>query len=199
MNYEIIDKLVSSTISEIFEGKVLSTMGDNDKALEIYKYLTKTISYDFPLLEQRKKRGRVNLFQEMVDVFEKHTGICSSLSQVYKLLLESVNIESKAIICNDGNPVLHQLLIVKDKESDKWIFSDITRGIIFKNEEGLANFSYGLDRCPSINQEILGVLPEMIYDGVLRRNIDRQENFAYLNNFSLFDLPNNVLNNEKVK
>lgn len=198
MNYEVIDGLVSSTISKIFEGKDLSIMKDNDKALEIYKYLTKTISYDFPLLDQRQKRGRVNLFQEMVDVFEKHTGICSSLSQVYKLLLESVNIESKAVICNDGNPVLHQLLIVKDKETDKWYLSDVTRGIIIKNE-GLSNFSYGLDRCPSINQEILGVLPEAIYDGVLKRTIDRQEDLDHLNDFSLFDLPNNVLNNAKVK
>jgi hypothetical protein len=198
MNYEMIDELVSNTISKIFESKDLATLSDDDKAQAIYKYLTTTTSYDFPLLEQRKKRGPVNLLREMMNVFVNHTGICSALSQAYKLLLEKVGIGAKAVIVNDGNPVLHQLLIIKNKVEDNWYISDVTRGILYK-EEGMDNFAYGLDRCEAINQRLLGFLPDSLYDAVFGKKVKRNEDFTKLNEFSLLDLPNNIMQNSKVK
>jgi hypothetical protein len=198
MNYVMIDELVSSTINKIFENCDLSTLSDDDKVQAIYKYLIKTTSYDFPLLEQRQRRGHVNLLQEMLNVFQKHTGICSALSQVYKLLLEKDDIEAKAVIVNDGNPVLHQLLIIKNKANDNWYISDVTRGILYKEEE-MDNFAYGLDRCEVINQRLLGFLPDSLYDAVFGRKIKRNEDLTKLNEFSLLDLPSNIMQNSKTK
>jgi hypothetical protein len=199
MTYDVIDNLVDNTINKIFEGKDLSQLNDYDKALLIYQYLINTISYDYLLLERRHKRsGPDNLLQEVLDVFEKHTGICSSMSQVYKLLLEKVNIQSVTVICNDGNPVSHQLLAIKNKDDNSWYFSDVTRGIIYK-DEGLDNFCYGLDRCSYVNQKMLGTFPDSLYDAVFDRKIDRGEGRLQFNEFSLCYLPEKIIVGRQVK
>ena len=199
MTFEKINQLVENEINIIFNNLDISQMSNYEKELIIYNHLIQTKEYDYDLLEKRKRRGPVNLLQEVFDVFEKQIGICSSLSHVYKLLLEKLGIEAKTVICNDGNPVFHQLIIIKNNIDNKWYFSDVTRGIIYKVEK-LDNFLYGYDRCKYINQEMMGILPDTLYDAVFKRNVDREdENMLKLNENNLFDLPENIYEREKVR
>lgn len=196
---EKLERLIDDKIKDIFSDNELLTLSDIDKALRIYQYLSSNVTYNFPLLERKiKKAGRVDPAQEVFNIFEKGTGICSSLSQAYRLLLERVNIKAQAVICDDGNLVLHQLLIIKNNDDNTWFFSDVTRGILYK-EEGLDNFSYGLDRCGSINQKMLGILPGGVYDAFLKRKIIREMNLSQLNDHCLFDLPENIINNIRIR
>lgn len=194
-----LQKLIDDKIKVIFKDDELLTLSDVDKAFKIYQYLFSNVTYNFPLLERKIKRtGRIDLVQEVFNIFEKGTGIGSSLSQAYRLLLEKVNVESRAVICDGGYPVLHQLLIIKNKEDDTWLFSDATRGILCK-EEGFDNFLYDSDRAESINQKMLGILPEEVYDAFLGRERIRKMNLSQLNDHCLFNLPENTINNIKIR
>src|SRR5690554_586157 len=122
MNYVKLMELVNNTIKEVFLNDI-NKISETEKAFLIYKKIVEETTYDFELLESRKRRGPVNLLMEVFDVFINKKGVCSSLSQAYKLLLEQVGIEAKAVICDDGNEVLHQLLIIKENENDVWYFS----------------------------------------------------------------------------
>lgn len=195
MDYDKLVKLVNNMIEDLFPNGT-QELNDREKALLIYKKLTNEPTYDFELLESRKRRGPVNLLMEVFDVFINKKGVCSSLSQAYKLILEQVGIEAKAVICDDGNEVLHQLLMIKDNESDTWYFSDVTRGILYKNE-GLSNFSYGYDRCNLINQKMLGYLPECLYDAVYNRETKKSGELEKLNSSNLCDLPTNIILEDK--
>ncbi len=201
MRWNMIKILVDAMHQEIFKTKEQTSFNDEEKSFYIYKYLVENIKYDYKLLKDREQNAltkeirnkkAVNNYDEIMNVFTNKKGICSSISQVYKLLLEKSNIESKAIICNDGNLVKHQLNLVK--RNNAWTFDDVTRGIIYKNE-GLENFNYNYERCPIINQTILGVLPEDYYDAVLGREEKRMP--EPFNEFSLYNLPLGVINKEK--
>ena len=195
MNYVKLMELVNNTIKEVFLNDI-NKISETEKAFLIYKKIVEETAYDFELLESRKKRGPVNLLMEVFDVFINKKGVCSSLSQAYKLLLEQVGIEAKAVICDDGNEVLHQLLIIKENENDVWYFSDVTRGILYKNE-GLSNFLYGYERCNLINQKMLGCLPECLYDAVYNRETKKSGELEKLNSSNLCDLPTNIILEDK--
>ena len=53
---------------------------------------------------------------ELYDVIYTKVGICNSISQYYKLLLEKVGIKSHCVICDDGTEVKHQMTLIYDKD-----------------------------------------------------------------------------------
>ena len=114
MDYDKLVKLVNNMIEDLFPNGT-QELNDREKALLIYKKLTNETTYDFELLESRKRRGPVNLLMEVFDVFINKKGLFIT-SQAYKFFRTLVL--NKAVICDD----FHQLLMIKDNESDLVFF-----------------------------------------------------------------------------
>lgn len=182
ITYEDIDNELNSTIAKIFANDDLKSLSAYEKRNRIFRYLTKSISYDFNKLEQirstaegGKRYGR-NLQKEFQSVVFKKIGICNAISQFYKLLLEKVGIKAFCVICDDGTAVFHQLNLVYDKENDCYSFDDVTSVIVGRGTEE-EYFDYDLDFAHSVNQgnrEVLDnqnhiVLSEQIVNFVAMR------------------------------
>ena len=90
-------------------------------------------------------------YEELKDVVFNNKGICSSISQYYKLLLEEVGIKSYCVICDDGTPVNHELSLVYDKDSGSYSFDDVTSVIVKRGTEE-EFFDYDLEYAKSKNQ-----------------------------------------------
>lgn len=188
-NSEFIDNLINKLFYQIFDNKDLKQLSNLEKRLEIYMYLVNHIKYDYLLLETRKKRGPVNNYQEIVDVLTKDTGICSSISQVYKLLLEKINIESICFCCNDTTEIFHQILLVK--ENNSYSFDDITSVIVGRND--LFNcFGYDVSYANMVHKQtdFFG-LPSEIIDAIIGRKTKKYNERKNQEGFVL--LPANIL------
>lgn len=133
---ENLEKKLSQTINNIFIGHNLYLLSDYEKRSIIFDYLTNELSYDFELLDKiidceiNKTKITRNPAQELFDVINTNKGICNSISQYYKLLLEQVGIKSHCLICDDGTEIKHQLTLVYDKDNDIFSFDDVTSVIV---------------------------------------------------------------------
>ncbi|MBQ7105111.1 MAG: hypothetical protein IJN90_04570 [Bacilli bacterium] len=154
---ENLEKKLSQTINNIFIGHNLYLLSDYEKRSIIFDYLTNELSYDFELLDKiidceiNKTKITRNPAQELFDVINTNKGICNSISQYYKLLLEQVGIKSHCLICDDGTEVKHQLTLVYDKDNDIFSFDDVT-SVIVKRGTKEDFFDYDLDTANRLNQ-----------------------------------------------
>lgn len=156
-NWEEINEKIVKTTHKIFEGHNLETLSDYAKRNMIYDYLTKELGYDFDLLEKiyhaeiNKTSITRNPIKELKDVLDTNIGICNSISQYYKLLLETVGIEAHCVICDDGTAVKHQLNLVYDKDNDSYSFDDVT-SVIVKRGSKEDYFDYDRKQANSMDQ-----------------------------------------------
>lgn len=148
---------INETIRHIFKDVDLSLLSAYQKRQTIFSYLCGCLKYDFDLLEKihnnavNKTKIFRNPREELKDVVFNNKGICSSISQYYKLLLEEVGIKSYCVICDDGTPVNHQLSFVYDNDSEFYSFDDVTSVIVKKGTEE-EFFDYDLEYAKSKNQ-----------------------------------------------
>ena len=152
-----IDSELDKTISQIFKRQRLRRLNDYEKRNMIFDYLTENISYDFDLLEKirdceiNKNKIRRDPVMELYDVIYTKVGICNSISQYYKLLLEKVGIKSHCVICDDGTEVKHQMTLVYDKDRDTYSFDDVT-SVIVKRGTKEDYFDYDREQANSMDQ-----------------------------------------------
>ncbi|MDD3048956.1 MAG: hypothetical protein PHQ89_03135 [Bacilli bacterium] len=189
MEYKDLDLLVDKKIKEIFKDVDYNDLSIYDRRLYIYDYLTDNVNYDYKLLclKINKKSSNDN-FQEVVDVFEKQTGVCNGITQAYKLLLEKVNVEVGAIV-GKANNIPHQLALVKN--NDNWSFDDPARGAMNKNEKW-NYYDYDYEYATQIKQQEDGILPEMIYDLFFNRESKENNLFERKKGKPYYEMPDNI-------
>lgn len=130
------NNIIIANIKKIFKHKKLSKLSDYEKRALIFAHVCKTISYDYDKLAQitnfavNKVRISRNPQTELESVLFNQTGICNSISQYYKLLLEQAGIPAYCVICDDGTPVKHQLNLVYNKDTNTFSFDDTTSVIV---------------------------------------------------------------------
>ena len=151
------NKYFENKLSEILKNEQISQLSQYEKRQRIFSHLCDIIRYDFDLLykindnEVNKTKIKRNPKEELQNVINNNIGICSSISQYYKLLLEQVGIKSYCVICDDGTPVYHQLTLVYDNESGTYSFDDIT-SVIVKRGEKQDFFDYDIEYAKSKGQ-----------------------------------------------
>lgn len=182
MNKEIEDK-INGTIKSIFSNVDISSLSQYEKRQKIFSYLCDSLKYDFELLnkihdnEVNKTKFKRNLVVELNNTILNGIGICSSISQYYKLLLEQVDIKSYCVVCDDGTPVNHQLTLVYDIGNDSYSFDDVTSVIVGRGEKK-DFFDYDIVQAKSKgqgNKEIMDseqfvILPEDYVDFLVGRD-----------------------------
>ncbi len=201
INHKNVDYLFNEMLNDIFKDINLSSLNDYEKSFYVYDYLTKNIAFDDELWNEKKNLTKIkdsserikkakNIpphFQQIINVFLLKKGICSSLSQVYKVLLEKLGIIAVAVIGYDEDD-LHQLILVK--RGTNWSFDDITLGII-KPEKRLEYFDY--DNYQEKKQKMIGIMSEKDSAIIYKRSIYKEEMFIEKEEeYGLYKIPNNI-------
>ncbi len=121
----------------IFNGYEIDKLTNIEKREMIFDYLMKNIKYDYNLLNiivnnEFNKNLIIprDLSNEIMNVVINKKGVCNSISQVYKLLLEKVGIYAVCVVTDNSQRVLHQLNLVYNKDEDSYSFDDITSVIV---------------------------------------------------------------------
>lgn len=181
MDYYI-ERRINDTINYIFKDYDINKLSCYAKRKIIYNYLISNLSYDYELFEKIKNfkvngvRVRRNPEEELIKVIDAEIGICSSISQCYKFLLEKVSIKSYCVICDDGTDVRHQLNLVYDSDNDIYSFDDVTSVIVGKGTKedyfdydlSFANY-VGQGNKILINEQNFVLLPEECINKIVRR------------------------------
>lgn len=102
------------------------------------------------LIEKKCPVGR-NPYLELEDTIYNHKGICNSIAQYYKLLLEYNNIYSVCVICDNMMPKNHEINLVYDEDNNTYSFDDVTSAII---NEAIRDkcFDYDLEQAKELKQ-----------------------------------------------
>ena len=136
---ELLKQTLKNRISGIFAGINVEDISQYQKRQMIFSYLCDSVQYDFSLLDKiaeneqtrdSRVRNRRSPVEELHKAVFDNIGICSSISQYYKLLLEEVGISSYCVICDNGMPVKHQIALVYDEQSNSYSFDDITSVVV---------------------------------------------------------------------
>lgn len=158
VNSQVFIDKINQLYKEIFYGYNTNDLTSMEKRKIIFDYLTNTLEYDFELLEGIKLNNMRNgnkfprsLSNEIMNVLTIKKGVCNAISQVYKLLLEKVNIYAICICCNDSTTVPHQLNLVYDKENNTYSFDDITSVIVGRGTKE-DFFNYDLEDANRLGQ-----------------------------------------------
>ena len=208
--WENINKELDGLYKSIFQNIDVNDLDSYTKRKIIFEYLCNNIIYDFELLEKIKhKKSNAkykierNQYDEIYSIFKYNKGICNSISQVYKLLLEKVNIYSICVFCNDGTEIIHQLNLVYEEANDSFSFDDIT-GVIVGRGNKQDFFDYDIEDANKNNQGNKPIyhnnywmcLPtEHIYNTVGRKNYDYLK-YNYESNV-IVEMPQNIISNKK--
>jgi len=130
-NWNQVSEELNKIIFEVFKGININELDSYTKRKMIFEYLCNNVAYDYELLEKIKTKQAVReQYLEIESVLKNKKGVCNAIAQVYKLLLEKVNIYSLCAICDDSTSVKHQLNLVYDEELDSFSFDDITSVIV---------------------------------------------------------------------
>lgn len=135
--------------------RIINTLSKFEKRQIIFSYLCKTVRYDYELLDKIKNSKTIRISRNPREEFRSAVfdslGICSAISQYYKLLLEEVEIKSYCVVCDDGTSVNHELTLVYDDDNDTYSFDDVT-SVIVKLGSEQDFFDYDLEYANSKNQ-----------------------------------------------
>ena len=155
--WEKIEETLQETVREIFINEEIDSLSDYEKRKTVFEYLVQNIQYDFAKLEYIKDciknniQHNRNVQKELFETIDNKIGICNSISQYYKLLLEQVGIPAYCVICDDGTEVKHQMNVVYDKTNDSYSFDDVA-SVLYYHTAPEDYFDYDLDYAHSINQ-----------------------------------------------
>lgn len=147
---EQIESRIKDLTSQIFNGINEKKLSDYEKRQIIFSYLCDNVKYDYDLLDKiyqnqvYKTKIRRDLIGELKSAIFDNLGICNSISQMYKLILDNVGIKAYCVICDDGTPVNHQMSMVYDKNKDVYSFDDVTSVIVGRGSKE-EFFDYDID------------------------------------------------------
>lgn len=164
-NWNDIHLKIQEEIKNIFKDYNLNKLSKYEIRKVIFNYLCNSLKYDYELLEKIKqfnlsrKNGINDIntvlvrnpYLEFKSVMDNKIGICNSISQYYKILLEEVGIKAYCVVTDDGTEVLHQLTMIYDEDKDTYSFDDITSVIVDRGDMS-AFFDYDLEMANSLNQ-----------------------------------------------
>lgn len=199
-----IELKIKDLTSQIFNGINEKKLSDYEKRQIIFSYLCDNVKYDYDLLDKiyqnqvYKTKIRRDLIGELKSAIFDNLGICNSISQMYKLILDNVGIKAYCVICDDGTPVNHQMSMVYDKNKDVYSFDDVTSVIVGRGSKE-EFFDYDIDFAKLkgqgnkkvLNDDEFVVLPYDYVDFLIGRtskilkNIEKiPSNFASVKNSS---------------
>ncbi len=167
MNYDLIIKL-NNMYNEIFPDDDRN-LTNFEKRERIFNFLASKIKYDTELYEKirtRKQNGerlKRDPYTEVMNVIDNNKGICNSIAQVYKLLLEMADIYSICIVCDYNTAVAHQINLVKTE--DGYSFDDVTSAIIDSDSKE-KYFNYDLEEAQSLKQGTKEIYNGMNFFGI---------------------------------
>ena len=96
MNKEQIDAILTNIYNDIFKNVNTEILSKYEKRKMIYDYIVENRQYDFVYFEGILKGKRDGTGQtEFYQALTTNRGICNSLSQLYKVLLEKIDIFSE--------------------------------------------------------------------------------------------------------
>ena len=203
-----IREIIMQELILIFANENVNNLTDYEKRKKIFDYLSQKISYDYDKLEAIRniklgivKRIDRNLRKELIDTIIQKKGVCNSISQYYKLLLELVGIKSYCVVCDDGTEVNHQLNIVEDSITGYYSFDDITSVIVKRGSkedyfdydlETAHNHSQGLKNIESYDQPWFIIPEQLIYYYVNRNDVPDELQEFPINKIVKSDQPKTV-------
>lgn len=197
---------LDNMLQDIFKGYDLGSLNDYDKSRLVYDYLTNNVEFDHELWERKKflsdKTGDqrrqlpkmpgaheliYNFFaayraKKINGAIAKPKAYCSSISQIYKMLLEKLGIQTVVVNGYDQTDQ-HQYNLVK--RGNVWSYDDVTLAILSDNIDSY--FDY--DDLLAKNQKVDGVVPVDLYDMFLGINIPRAKYNEPALTSGLYQLP----------
>lgn len=151
---------IKNDIKIIFKDYNINELTDMQKRKMVYDYLCLNINYDNELFVKvaasklnMTERFKRDVSQELYNVIFKKKGVCNSICQYYKLLLDELDIPSYYVVCNMNNTleefgfdksnkiIPHALNVVYDIDSNKYSFDDISFAIVKKDLDNYFNFN----------------------------------------------------------
>jgi|GEM_PF-2530293 len=209
---EFDSKLFESKLNEItniiFYGYNIDDLTVMEKRKMIFNYLIKNIKYDYNLLNiiinnEYHKDAIVprNLSNEIMSVVIDKKGVCNAISQVYKLLLEKVDIYAICVLCDNLQEVIHQLNLVYNKDEKTYSFDDVT-SVIVGMGSGEDFFNYDLEDANRLGQgnktllddeKWLAFDTEVLYS-LISRFDKRYKNLGVVevSDHGILEIPNNI-------
>ncbi|MDD2208696.1 MAG: hypothetical protein PHU45_05065 [Bacilli bacterium] len=153
LNWSEIEPLIEQKLKTIFNNDDYHNLSIYERRKKIYDYLCDTLEFDEEELYNQNK----DIKKEIMDVLNNNKGICNSISYVYKILLEKVNVYSLVLFCKDEDD-MHTILLV-DNGNGTLSFDDISIGIYSKKVSGVGisieeRFDYDLEDAKDMNQGI---------------------------------------------
>lgn len=198
LNWSEIEPLIEQKLKTIFNNDDYHNLSIYERRKKIYDYLCDTLEFDEEELYNQNK----DIKKEIMDVLNNNKGICNSISYVYKILLEKVNVYSLVLFCKDEDD-MHTILLV-DNGNGTLSFDDISIGIYSKKISGAGisieeRFDYDLEDAKDMNQGIRKIdsnnnyliLPsesvnyfmgkkDESYKNVKPKNVNEEDSFAEL-------------------
>jgi len=198
LNWSEIEPLIEQKLKTIFNNDDYHNLSIYERRKKIYDYLCDTLEFDEEELYNQNK----DIKKEIMDVLNNNKGICNSISYVYKILLEKVNVYSLVLFCKDEDD-MHTILLV-DNGNGTLSFDDISIGIYSKKINGVGisieeRFDYDVEDAKDMNQGIRKIdsnnnyliLPsesvnyfmgkkDESYKNVKPKNVNEEDSFAEL-------------------
>lgn len=188
---------IKEIVTCVFEGVDFDLLSQYQKRKMIFSYLCDLVNYDVEFLKKIRDNAVYGTpisrspKEELRNVILNNKGICSAISQYYKLLLEEVKITSYCVICDDGTPVNHQLSLVYDSDSGVYSFDDITSVIVNKGNKS-DFFDYDIEGAKSKGQGLKKIMDNeefvILPEDYINYLVGREKSFSEMLKF----IPRNI-------
>ncbi len=162
-NWEKHELKIAEKLEEIFKNSEYQNLSLYEKRKRIFDYLYNSLEFDLIELANNSR----NLSKQIGDVLdESNKGVCNSITYVYKIMLEKVNIYSMALFCKDEDDD-HTILLV-DNGDGTLSFDDVSVAILSKKSKGLKRskedrFDYDLEDAKSMKQGVKNIFENRKY------------------------------------
>lgn len=150
-----LEPIIDTKIKEIFKDEDYNSLSLYERRKKIFDYLYDLLEFDIDELYNNSR----DIDKQVRDVLleDKNKGICNSISYVYKIMLEKVNVYSIALFCKDEEDD-HTILLVHN-DDNFFSFDDLSIAILSKQRKGIKmnkedRFDYDLEDAKEMEQGI---------------------------------------------
>ena len=180
------DQKIEQDINLIFNNYDINKLSNMEKRKMVFDYLVDHLKYNDSLFKRiaASKLGLIertsrNTPQELYDAVFTNVGICNSISQYYKLILEKLGIPSYYVVCTcvedlakhqdelkefsytiSGDvSVGHALTVNYDDDTKSYGIDDLTLAVINKDKDNY--FNYDISKAHFLKQGLTDILPNI--------------------------------------
>lgn len=150
-----LEPIIDTKIKEIFKDEDYNSLSLYERRKRIFDYLYDLLEFDIDELYNNSR----DIDKQVRDVLleDKNKGICNSISYVYKIMLEKVNVYSIALFCKDEEDD-HTILLVHN-DDNFFSFDDLSIAILSKQRKGIKmnkedRFDYDLEDANEMEQGV---------------------------------------------